>query len=72
MIVFDVSSFSDGSSNHMTFAESPALIALLRDARTFDELLAPDDPNFLLRQAEKVRVSNQAIAIQVSGPSGGS
>ncbi len=72
VIVFDVSSFSDGSSNHMTFAESPALIALLRDARTFDELLAPDDPNFLLRQAEKVRVSNQAIAIQVSGPSGGS
>ncbi|WP_283424479.1 alpha/beta hydrolase [Shimia sagamensis] len=72
VIVFDVSSFSDGSSNHMTFAESPALIALLRDARTFDELLAPDDPNFLLRQAEKVRVSNQAIAIQVSGPPGGS
>ncbi|MGR3637441.1 MAG: alpha/beta hydrolase [Shimia sp.] len=72
VIVFDVSSFSDGSSNHMTFAESPALIALLRDARNFDELLAPDDPNFLLRQAERVRVSNQAIAIQVSGPPGGS
>lgn len=72
VIVFDVSGFADGSNNHMTFAESPALIALLRDARTFDALLAPDDPNFLLRQAEKVRVSNQAMAIQVSGPSGGS
>ncbi|MCH2066950.1 MAG: alpha/beta fold hydrolase [Shimia sp.] len=71
VIVFDVSSFADGSSNHMTFAESPALIALLRDARTFDELLAPDDPNFLLRQAERVRVSNEAIAIQVAGPGGG-
>ncbi len=72
VIVFDVSSFADDSSNHMTFAESPALIALLRDARSFDELLAPDDPNFLLRQAERVRVSNEAIAIQVSGPAGGS
>lgn len=71
VIVFDVSSFADGSSNHMTFAESPALISLLRDARTFDELLAPDDANFLLRQAERVRVSNEAIAIQVSGPTGG-
>ncbi|WP_412551328.1 alpha/beta hydrolase [Shimia sp. MIT910701] len=70
VIVFDVSSFADGSSNHMTFAESPALIALLRDARSFDELLAPDDPNFLLRQAERVRVSNEAIAIQVAGPGG--
>lgn len=72
VIVFDVSEFSESnSSNHMTFAESPALIALLRDARNFEELLAPDDPNFLLRQAERVRVSNEAIAIQVSGPSGG-
>lgn len=66
VIVFDVSSFTDGSSNHMTFAESPALIALLRDARSFDDLLAPDDPNFLLRQAERVRVSNEAIAIQIN------
>jgi esterase/lipase superfamily enzyme len=66
VIVFDVSSFADGSSNHMTFAESPALIALLRDARSFDDLLAPNDPSFLLRQAERVRVSNEAIAIQVN------
>ncbi|MFY0616068.1 alpha/beta hydrolase [Shimia sp.] len=73
VIVVDVSKFSsDSSNNHMTFAESPSLISLLSDAQGVDALLAPDDPNFLMRSAERVRVTNEAIAIQVAAPADGS
>lgn len=73
VLVIDVSNFSeDRGSNHMTLAESPALIALLRDVREIEELLSPDDPNFLLRQAERIRIADEAIAIQIAPPGPGS
>lgn len=73
VLVLDVSNFSEsGSTNHMTFAESPALIALMQDARELDDLLTPDDASFFARSAERVRRANDAVAIQVAPPGGGS
>ncbi len=40
VIIFDISDFSQrGSNNHMIFAESPALLKLMRDANQIDTIL---------------------------------
>ncbi|CUH51457.1 alpha/beta hydrolase [Shimia marina] len=65
----DVSNFNDSASfNHLTVAGSPALIALLRDARDIDTLLSPEDSTILSRSAERILVTGQTVAIEVGAP----
>lgn len=57
VLLVDISNFSSKlSNNHMTFAESPALIALWREANHVD---------LILRQKSNFQIANDAISIEL-------
>lgn len=65
VLLVDISNFSSSkSNNHMTFAESPAFIALLRDADHVDKLLKQDARNPFPRQQSTLQNGGRAISIK--------